>query len=317
MRLAVLMLGFVLVPVVGAQTVAVYTSADSVRVGERFEITLVARHDGPDQAVLPDTSRAFAGPDVSVLERIRQGSSVTPAGRVDSAVYRVAAFALDTLVVPPIAVGFVQGRDTLLRPSNPLRVPMIATAPPDANGLRPTHERMDFPLPIWVWLVALLALAILGLLIYLFVRRLRRRAIPADVIAPTLSPADAARQRLAALGSFDLSDDEQVKPYYVELTEALRQYVETTTGIPALEQTSSELVRAVRNAVRAGSLPEGVGVRLAELFAVSDYAKFADGRPAPDEGLQARNTALNIIDQIESYRTRVEAVPPPVEVADA
>ncbi len=307
MKGALALLFFALaVPAARAQTVAVYASADSVRVGEPFALTIVARHGVLTEAVLPDTGRAFAGAEVAVLEKIgagtRYGGTAEPGTRVDSAVYRVAAFALDTLVVPPIAVGFVQGADTFLVPTPPYRLRVAPTAPTDADALQPARARMDVPLPLWVWLLAFGGVALAVLALYLLLRRLRRRAPAPAPPAPALTPAQTARQRLAALERFDLEKAAQVKPYYVELTEALRQYIEVTTGIPALEQTSAELVRTAREAAQQGTLPAGVVARLADLFAIADFAKFADGQPPPSEGVAARQAALAVVDEMEAHR---------------
>lgn len=318
MRLLALIL-LVLVPEVRAQTVAVYASADSVRVGEHFELTLVARHGVLTEAVLPDTGRAFGGADLAVLERLsvgtRFGGREAPGTRVDSAVYRVAAFALDTLVVPPIAIEFVQGSDTALVPTPSFTLPMIATAPADASALQPARERMDFPLPWWVWAAVLLGVLALALLAYVLVRRYQRRGEAPTAPVETRSPAERARYRLEALAAADLTAPEQVKPYYVALTEAVREYIEVTTGIPALELTSGELVRRVQHAAREGRLPADLPEHLIALFPVADYAKFADGLPPAEEGERVRQEALAVVDRVEAHRRA--AVAATVESADA
>ncbi len=302
--------------VVQAQSVMVYASVDSVRVGSYFELTIIARHGIMTEALLPDTGRAFGGADLAVFERLQTGTafggSAAPGTRVDSAVYRVAAFALDTLVVPPIAVGFVQGTDTLLVPSAPFRLPMIATAPADADALRPARDPLDFPLPFWVWALVVLTVLALAFAVWFLLRRLRKKPQQARSTAPVQTPTARVLARLHALEGTDLSAPEHVKPYYVELTEALRQFVEDTTPIPALELTSGDLLRRVRQETATGALPPDLSEHLAEIFPVADFAKFADGLPAPAEGEIARRRALAAVDSLEAHRqARLTPAPEP------
>ncbi len=314
MRSVLFALCCVLVPALHAQTVGVYASVDSIRVGEPFEITLVARHGILREAVFPDTSRAFAGEDVVVLEKRGSGTGFggadAPGTRVDSAVYRVAAFALDTLVIPPIAVGFAADGDTLLVPSLPFALPMIATAAPDADSLRPARDRMDMPWPWWSWLLAALTLVALAAAAWWLLKK--SKPTPKAAPAPVYTPSERALRRLATLESADLADPAQVKPYYVELTEALRQFLEDVTPIPALELTSGEVLRQARVRVREGAIPDGIPEKLAEIFAVADYAKFADGLPDPAEGEKTRQHARDVINRIEMRRA-MHATPEPAE----
>ncbi len=300
-------------PAAFAQQATVGASRDSVRVGETWEMTLRLRHGVNARAAFPDTGRAFAGPDVEVLEKLGEGTAfggaADPGTRLDSAVYRVAAFALDTLRVPPIGLGIVVGVDTALVPTLPFALPIVATAPDSAAGLRPARPPMRFPIPFWVWLAGAAALAFVAALAYALLRRRKRRPAPAAPAAPPITAAEHARARLLALEGTDLSPPPAAKPYYVELTEAVRQYLERVTAIPALELTSGELIRQAQAAARAGTVHADVPRLLVAIFPVADFAKFADGVPLPAEGAQALRDALALVDRMEMHRA-LRAAPP-------
>ena len=84
-------------------------------------------------------------------------------------------------------------------------------------------------------------------------------------------PADhRALRRLAGEPLGVLLDGGEPKPYYSELTDIAREYLEGRFGVPALEQTTTETMRAVVG-VELGDYRDFLG----DLLTVADLAKFA------------------------------------------
>ena len=54
-------------------------------------------------------------------------------------------------------------------------------------------------------------------------------------------------QRLETLRTENLCDKGQEKEYYTRLTDILRSYLDTRFGINAMEMTSSQIVKSLRN----------------------------------------------------------------------
>src|SRR5690606_40500739 len=73
----------------------------------------------------------------------------------------------------------------------------------------------------------------------------RSRTPPTPPPCPTRRSSDLyeqAQERLQSLETFDLDGAPDVKPFYVDLTDALRAYLAARIGVSALEMTSRELL---------------------------------------------------------------------------
>ena len=315
---ALLFLGFLLVtPAAHAQQVRAYVSADSVRVGDRFSLTVVAEHAFVEDPIFPESQAGaeFFG-DLEVLAIQQAGSRLASDGvagsRIDSLVYEVATFALDTAYVPSIPVFFVVDADTSFYASYPIEIPVISLVPEDAAGIRDLAPIADFPVNPWPWILGILALlGVIAGLYYLWKRR--RESLPQTVIqapVPKISPIEEAIKRLRTLEKeADLQDLKQIKPFYVELTEILRVYMSRRLRINAMESTSHELIHDL-NRLAGGKriTPETVHLSKRVLH-VADLVKFADIQPAPEVGHQAFRETRKILDEVEAALRPVEKPP--------
>ncbi|PSQ60422.1 MAG: hypothetical protein BRD27_04555 [Bacteroidetes bacterium QH_10_64_19] len=144
-------------------------AADSVKIGERFTVRLVAEHDADAAAVFPasDAGAALFG-DLHVVQRgAVQSRRASPTRRVDSVAYEVTTFALDSARVPILPVRLVAGPDTTVAGTVPQVVPVRSVVEPDDEVLRTPAALASFPWPLWAWGALLLsALALTGGLVY-------------------------------------------------------------------------------------------------------------------------------------------------------
>lgn len=124
--------------------------------------------------------------------------------------------------------------------------------------------------------VGLLGAAVLSLLVLYLVRRFRKRRRQIKDI-PREAPEVIARRRLNSEELQKLLEKREPKPYYTELTDIVREYLEGRFAIPAREQTTTEILQASESCDLQGGRPF-----LRELFRVADWVKFA-GAAAPFE----------------------------------
>lgn len=301
-----------------AQRVDARVSADSVTVGDRFTLTLTARHNFQLTPFFPPADADSLFGDLEVLGRSevlgRYLGPDAPGMRLDSVVYEVTTFALDTALVPPIPIPFSTDADTMLARTPPLRVEVGSLVPEDAEGLQDLAPLAAFPRPVWPWVVS--GLAVLGLLAALYGYWRQRRPAPAVALAaPPLPPFEAAQRRLNALAAADLSRPDAAKPYYVELSDTLRAYLAARLGVPARERTTGELMREL---ARHGALvPDEARARVRRVLDVADLAKFADAHPPEPQGRAALHGARQVIDGVEARVQAVEAPPVDDEAAPA
>ena len=294
-----------------AQDVRVRThkSTDSVRIGERFTVSFVVEHAEGMQVVFPEPEEATdTFGEVEVLSRMeRSRRSVTGGRRVDSVAYEVTTFALDSVRVPAIPLSVVVGGDTSLARTPPRGAAVVSVIGPESRGIHSVGPLASFPYTWWPWVLAgLLATALLGGLAYLWWRR-RQAEDPAPTVTPASevdqTPYEAATAWIRQLESYDLSDPAAVKPFYVELSSALRVYLAREWDVAAMERTTREVIDALE--VRS-DVPDEAIDRLQSVLERADLVKFADVRPDPEDHEAAIEAARAALDTLET-------TPPPTE----
>lgn len=294
------------------QDLDLHVDADSVTVGERFLLSITARHEFAASPQFPelDTSSSLAFGDIEVLA-VRGRESFQRSGeRVDSVVYEVTTFALDTARVDPIPVLFTAGEDTFSVSTEPTWLPVISLVPEDAEDIRDLAPLVEFPSPRWPYILAAAALLILAVLTALYLRRRRRNGASAAA-PPPVPPEREALERLDALESVDLTVRENIQPFYDELSGLLRTYVARRLHVRAMESTTGELVRELRH---RGVPDEETTARLRNVLVASDYVKFADASPSASEGRRLVGTSRSIVHDVER-RLRPPEEPDPTDVS--
>lgn len=293
--------------------VDVRVSADSVKIGERFAVILVAEHAQGSNVVFPGPD---AGPglfgDLEVFRRGEvQGRQTATTRRVDSVAYEVATFALDSARVPVLPVRVADGPDTTVVGTVPRVVPVISVVGPNAEGLRTPALLASFPRPLWVWAtLGLVAATLLGGLVYAW----WRRGSASEAVSPDQEeqdPYEAASARLRQLERRNPNDRESCKAFYVDLTETLRVYLAQRVGVRALECTTPELVAALR---RRADVPDKAADRIQEVLGRADLVKFAVAQPRPEESRAVLKEATGVLDTIEAAQRRAETPAPADEV---
>ncbi len=281
-------------------------SADSVKVGERFTLTLVATRAANRDVTFPNVD---AGPSVfGDLHAVRRGAvharRSSSARRVDSVAYEVTTFALDSARVPVLPVRLASGGDTTVVGTPPRTVPVVSVVGPDAEALRTPAALIPFPRPAWVWgLLGLLTAAVLSGGAYGWWRWRAHDAGVAD--APDSERAyEAASAQLRRLERRHPSGPEAAKAFYVDLTEVLRVYLVRRIGVQALEQTTAEVVAALR---RRPEVHEETIQRLQAVLEQADLVKFADAHPSPAESRSVLDDAQAVLDALEATWRRDKA----------
>ena len=278
-------------------------SADSVKIGERFTLTLVATRAADREVMFPsvDAGSAVFGDLHAVRRQAVRTRRASTARRVDSVAYEVTTFALDSARVPVLPVRLASGGDTTIVGTPPRTVPVVSVVGPDAEALRTPAALLPFPRPAWVWgVLGLLTAAVLGGGAYGWWRwRARDEDGPDDSEAE--SAYEAASARLRRLERRHPSGREAARAFYVDLTEALRVYLVRRVGVRALEQTTAEVVAALR---RRSEVPEEPLQRLQAVLEQADLVKFADAQPPPAESQAVLDDAQAVLDALEATQRR-------------
>lgn len=190
------------------------------------------------------------------------------------------------VVVPTVTVRFTDRRagsesrgKKLSVSSKPLTLKITAPTgkqTPTLDDLRPAAAPLPLPDDYrrrrWVSVVFIV---ILGVGMFLFYRRWKRRKSPE---LPPVPPEEWARKELEALLREDLVGKGAIKEFYVRLTGIVRRYIEKTTGLRAPEQTTEEFLRALQGAAK-DLLPKERAAALGGFLEAADLVKYAGAHP--------------------------------------
>ncbi|MFO7637992.1 MAG: hypothetical protein R6X14_01610 [bacterium] len=253
-------------------------------VGDRFKVELTVRRHR-DQRLSPPVldDERFVVLDAGTVTHY-EGDTI-----VDVHTLELAAFATGDLHLPGFTVTYPAGEEvgTAVSDSLPLEVTSVmAEDMADINDLKP---QVAFPnlLPLWLALGALAAV-VLAIIAARVLRRWRRRRLAG---ASLPEPWDEA---LAALGVLPVSDwlaAGQVKRYYYAVSEILKRYLTRRFSFPAVDQTTSEMMLAMK-AARVEERDE-----FARFFRRADFVKYAKLVPERPELEAAIITARGLIER--------------------
>jgi hypothetical protein len=136
----------------------------------------------------------------------------------------------------------------------------------------------------WI-LLGLLVIAIAAGIYYFLKRKKKEPPVPAMRLKTTVPPYEAAIEALDELRKKKLWQSGQVKEYYSELTEIVREYIELRYPLRALEMTTSEIYSALRTV----NIHDASREKLNKILVLADLVKFAKEVPEPVENEQSIN----------------------------
>lgn len=290
--------------------VEAHVSADSVKVGERFTLSLAVEYVGGEsiEVIFPSNQGEAASPLFGDLRVIRRETMVqeqeTEAGRLDSVAYEVTTFALDSARVPVLPVRLVAGTDTTVVATSPSVLPVTSVVGPEATALRDSVALASFPRPLWEWgLLALGALVLLGGLVYGVWQWRTLEATSAEPEEDPRTPYEAAMAELQNLERRNPNDRSTFKAFYVDLADVLRTYLAREVGVAAREQTTREVVDALE---RRPDVPDQATQRIRTVLERADLVKFAGAASSPNEVQTVLRDARATVNSIEAAQRRAE-----------
>ncbi len=130
----------------------------------------------------------------------------------------------------------------------------------------------------WKYLLGLLLIAGIGALIYWFVKRPRKEKSEEETFK---TPIEKATSKLNKLEKKELWQRGEIKEYYSELTDIVRNYIEEAIEIPAMESTTSELIEGLKIASlkKKMKLSKETIENLFTVLKQADLVKFAKSKP--------------------------------------
>ena len=154
----------------------------------------------------------------------------------------------------------------------------------------------DFKIYIYLLIAAL---AIISFWIYWFVVR-KQKENEEEATYKAMPPYEEAIYRLNELDEKLLWQNNKIKEYYSELTEIIRGYIERELKVPALENTTDEVLDILKDFKDSETIQTSKETlkKLKELLCEADLVKFAKSKPLANEIEEDRKDAEEIISNL-------------------
>lgn len=145
-------------------------------------------------------------------------------------------------------------------------------------------------LPYLLW--GLLAVAVLGGGGYLWWRYKKNKPLFSATPKEAVPPYVTAIRALDSIKEEKLWQPGQEKLYYTRLTDAVRSYLDGEFDIAAMEQTSAEILQALKGCDKI--LP-AEREKLEDMLTTADFVKFAKWKPLQDENARYLDAAYDFV----------------------
>ncbi|PZR24485.1 MAG: hypothetical protein DI539_00485 [Flavobacterium psychrophilum] len=257
----------------------VQASIDStkIKIGSQFNLTLKTKVDTASRVSFPE-GKSFG--QLEVLESypvdtIKDGAMYELIKK-----YGLTQFDSGKYVIPSLPVVInnkMIKTDSLRIEVNNIKVDTLKQKMYDIKPVLKGQSNASF----WLWI--LFAIAVLGAGGYFLWKYIKNRkpAEPKAKKEEVISPIERASRELKELEKRELLEKGAVKDYYSQLTDIARTYIEEAIHVPAMESTTSELIDAMRDAVRKKkmNLSQETFEELEKILRTADMVKFAKSRP--------------------------------------
>jgi hypothetical protein len=303
-----LLLYFLFSTAVFAQQKQVTTSIDTTKnkIGAEFKLTLKTNVDTLSNVVFPN-SRNFGALEVIQsypIDTIRKNDRYELIKK-----YGLTQFDSGRYTIPSIKI-LINNKafltDSIKVEVANVQVDTLKQKMYDIKDIVKANEGIG---DWWKYLLALVLIGGLGALVYWYFK-IRQKEKTEEVIYKT--PIEKATTLLNNLEKKELWQQGEVKAYYSELTDIVRNYIEEAIEIPAMESTTSELIEGLKVASQKKKMKLSKET-IENLFVVlkqADLVKFAKSKPLDFEITEDRKKIEKAIVTLD------KAIPVVVEAED-
>ena len=199
--------------------------------------------------------------------------------------YTITSFDSGSYRIPPYWFKFELDGMVDSVPSNGVTLNVFSMQVDTTMG--PTDIKMPYGAPLTLKEVTpyILGVILIGAIIFLLLYSIKRKKKNKPIFVRPQKPKEPAH--IVALRELDRIKNEKLwqkdktKQYYSEVTETLREYIEDRFEIPAMEQTTDEIMTSFR--VRKDLLGDKSFNNLSQILSLADLVKFAKYKPLPDD----------------------------------
>ena len=278
-----------------AQDAIVHARIDATQivVGDQMRVFLEARNNPStgrlQWPVIPDTVNDLEIVEKGKIDTVSQGGFVTYRQRLlitgfDSGVFKIPPFVFP--VIPRNGNPYTVQTDSF----NILVQTVAVDTTKGFKGIKNIiYVKSTWRDYIWYFIGGLVLVILTVFIVLYFIKN--KKSAPPKPKGPVESLQDRTLRLLSELDARQLWQKNQVKEYYIQLTDIIRNYIEERFRTPAMELTTDELLYKVqlhRELQPYHNL-------LSMILHTADLAKFAKAQPLPQEHTDAMEKAREFI----------------------
>ena len=170
-------------------------------------------------------------------------------------------------------------------PTNGVTLHVHTMAIDTTRGLTDIKMPYDEPLTLKEVTPYILGVILIGAIIFLILYSIKRKKKNQPLFKLPVKPKEPAHvialRELDRIKSEKIWQKEKTKQYYSEVTDVLRNYIEERFEIPAMEQTTDEILGSFK--YRKDLLNDKTFQNLSQILNLADLVKFAKYKTLPDD----------------------------------
>ena len=269
-------------------------------IGDPVQYTVTLKYDADVQIL----SSIEAPPgDVLKIKTIEEFQRKEGKKKVSGRKFTLTSFRLGESVIDPVKIQYRVGEGSVQTlTSNPLYLTVKSVAEGEVkNDIRGIKSVLPLLQSLWPWILTIIILSA-GISGFIAYRISKNKKLTPSEGKPKLSPEDEALLELSRLYDGDLLRRGKIKEYHLRLSEVLRIYFEKRFQILAIELTTYEISRALKNKAVDPKLRE----KIIEILEYADLVKFAKWLPGPAKVAEMYQKSRQIV---EEARPKLQEIP--------
>lgn len=215
------------------------------------------------------------------------------------------------IVLPSVGLKYAKSFDDPMRLeafTDPIKLYATTIAVDTTLAYKPIVEPLAAPITmkeVFPWILALLLAILLGLGIWLFLKR-RKTKVDENgniVKGPVIPPYDKAVDELKRLREEKMWQSGKVKEYFSSLTDIAREYIEGQFGLNAVEMTTDDIL----DEIKPLHFPKETYNKLKDTMEVADLVKFAKYSASTLESDTALGNMTDFVNESYAHYQKMKA----------
>ncbi len=277
--------------------VSISSSVDksNITIGDLITYTVSVTHNKDVEVHMPGHGANLGGFEIRDYE-VKDPEKVD--GKIVKSVsYMISTFLTGEFDIPPLTIAYILPGDTIPQSltTESIHIVVESMKASEAGDIRDVKPPLEIPKSWWTigrWIILSVGILLIGILIYVLYRRKKagKGLLPVRETPPR-PPHEVALEGLEALRTSDLLENGEIKLYYIQISEIIRQYIGGRYFVVAMEMTTTEVLEGLRNE----EIEDDIFLAFQTFLNRCDLVKFAKYQPSNIETEEIFDMATDLV----------------------